>query len=406
MYFTRDVFSRANPLLSTAVANTIPGQPARVLFAVDDGVSRAHPGVVDAIEEYCQVHGGAVTLGGPVLIVPGGEQAKNDPKAVQRILESIHGAALCRHSYVAAVGGGAVLDVVGYAAATVHRGIRLIRLPTTVLSQDDSAVGVKNGINAYGQKNYLGTFAPPFAVINDFNFLTTLSDRDWRGGRRSGESRALTAGLLDCRTRAKALAARDLRQELVIAARRTPPRAHRYRRDPFEMGVAAARFRPLSAHSRAPSSQAAARQRSDRRRARPTYSHLADCCPCRVAPIIRTAGPERRSSPRAGRHRDGRITPRACFSILRVPRDLVGRLTVMLLRGLAGRRRTRIERDLPFDITPETAARTRPSPIFPWTPDRGDRRELVDESSRDRTSCSNRAVRPLERADPRPGDFG
>ncbi len=66
-----------------------------------------------------------------------------------------------------AIGGGAVLDAAGYAAATAHRGIRLIRVPTTVLSQDDSAMGVKNGINAFGKKNYLGTFAPPFAVIND-----------------------------------------------------------------------------------------------------------------------------------------------------------------------------------------------------------------------------------------------
>ena len=75
-----------------------------------------------------------------------------------------------------------MLDVAGYAAATAHRGIRLIRIPTTVLAQDDSAVGVKNGVNAFGKKNYLGTFAPPFAVINDFAFLPTLSDRDWRAG--------------------------------------------------------------------------------------------------------------------------------------------------------------------------------------------------------------------------------
>lgn len=182
VYFTRDAFSRSNPLLATAITNTIPGQPASVLFVVDEGVSKAHPGLIRAIEEYCRVYDRAVALAGPVLVVPGGEQAKNDLQPVQRVLQAIHEAALCRHSYVTAVGGGAVLDVVGYAAATVHRGIRLIRLPTTVLSQDDSGVGVKNGINAFGQKNYLGTFAPPFAVINDFSFLTTLSDRDWRGG--------------------------------------------------------------------------------------------------------------------------------------------------------------------------------------------------------------------------------
>jgi 3-dehydroquinate synthase len=74
------------------------------------------------------------------------------------------------------------LDAAGFAAAIAHRGIRHIRFPTTVLSQNDSGVGVKNGINAYGKKNFLGTFAPPFAVVNDFQFLTTLDDRDWRSG--------------------------------------------------------------------------------------------------------------------------------------------------------------------------------------------------------------------------------
>ena len=58
----------------------------------------------------------------------------------------------------------------------------LIRVPTTVLAQNDSGVGVKNGVNTFGKKNFLGTFAPPYAVLNDFTFLTTLDDRDWRAG--------------------------------------------------------------------------------------------------------------------------------------------------------------------------------------------------------------------------------
>jgi 3-dehydroquinate synthase len=116
------------------------------------------------------------------LVIEGGEEAKNNPLVLEQVLAAIHAARLCRHSYVAAIGGGAVLDVVGYAAATAHRGLRLIRVPTTVLAQDDSAMGVKNGVNAFGQKNYLGSFSPPFAVINDFAFLRTLSERDWRSG--------------------------------------------------------------------------------------------------------------------------------------------------------------------------------------------------------------------------------
>src|SRR5204862_561409 len=111
-----------------------------------------------------------------------GERVKNKHDWVLRVHHAIERAGLCRHSFLAAVGGGAVLDMAGLAAATAHRGIRHIRIPTTVLSQNDSGIGVKNGVNAFGKKNFLGTFAPPFAVINDSGFLTTLDDRDWRSG--------------------------------------------------------------------------------------------------------------------------------------------------------------------------------------------------------------------------------
>ncbi len=67
-------------------------------------------------------------------------------------------------------------------AAVTHRGIRHIRIPTTVLSQNDSGVGIKNGINYFGKKNFLGTFSPPSAVFNDSCFLNTLDDRNWRSG--------------------------------------------------------------------------------------------------------------------------------------------------------------------------------------------------------------------------------
>ena len=83
---------------------------------------------------------------------------------------------------VIAIGGGALLDMAGFAAATSHRGVRLIRLPTTVLAQNDSGVGVKNSLNLFGKKNFIGTFTPPFAVINDFDFLDSLPGREWRSG--------------------------------------------------------------------------------------------------------------------------------------------------------------------------------------------------------------------------------
>jgi 3-dehydroquinate synthase len=182
VHFTTAVFDGSNRLLRNLVARSDDGRPARMVAVVDRGVDRAHPDLVESIGRYCLAHQDAMALAGPVLVIPGGEQVKTEPGHTERVLETINRAGLCRHSYLVAVGGGAVLDVAGFAAATAHRGVRLIRVPTTVLAQDDSAVGVKNGVNAYGKKNYLGTFAPPFAVINDFGFLSTLSDRDWRGG--------------------------------------------------------------------------------------------------------------------------------------------------------------------------------------------------------------------------------
>ena len=180
VHFTRGLFTISNPLLLTVVGR---GQQAKsILVAVDSGVLEHHPQLIDQIENYAKHYAERLNLVPQPIIIPGGEAAKNDPALIDNIHREIERVGLCRHSYVLAIGGGAVVDMVGYAAATAHRGIRLIRIPTTVLAQNDSGVGVKNGINAFGKKNFLGTFAPPYTVLNDFDFLTSLSDRDWRSG--------------------------------------------------------------------------------------------------------------------------------------------------------------------------------------------------------------------------------
>jgi 3-dehydroquinate synthase len=213
VHFTSGVLSPSNLLLRDVVARSADQTPSRLVVVLDAGVLQHHPAVAEQIEEYCRRHRTVLTLAGPVVVVPGGEAVKNDPRHVDDIHRAINDAGLCRHSYVVAIGGGAVLDAAGYAAATAHRGIRLLRVPTTVLAQDDSAMGVKNGINAFGKKNYLGTFAPPFAVINDSTFLTTLSDRDWRAGVSEAIKAALIKdrGFFDFLERhAAALKTRDL----------------------------------------------------------------------------------------------------------------------------------------------------------------------------------------------------
>lgn len=179
LYSTEHVFSQSNTLLADILHSE--SALARVLFVLDSSVASHHPELEQEIIDYCAADIKLKLVCRPI-IVPGGEQVKNDDQQVRNILEAIEREKICRHSFIIAVGGGAVIDMVGYAAAIAHRGVRLVRIPTTVLSQNDAAVGVKNSINAFGKKNFIGTFSPPYAIINDKQFLKTLDNRDWISG--------------------------------------------------------------------------------------------------------------------------------------------------------------------------------------------------------------------------------
>ncbi len=180
--FTQGAFHPENPLLRELLGEDRPARPPKVLVTLDAGVAEACPGLTDQIRAYFATGRPAARLVAPPLILPGGEAAKDGLTQVRTVQEAIYRHHLCRHSYVVAVGGGAHLDAVGFAAATAHRGVRLVRLPTTVLAQADSGVGVKNSVNLFGAKNFLGSFAPPFAVINDADFLRVLPLREQRAG--------------------------------------------------------------------------------------------------------------------------------------------------------------------------------------------------------------------------------
>jgi 3-dehydroquinate synthase len=175
------VFDLVNPLLRDVLLADRKRDRHKVIVVLDEALSQSQPFLARSIEAYFAAYQELELVCAP-LVIEGGERTKNSYFHVSEIHSQIDRFHVDRHSYVIAVGGGALLDMVGLAAATAHRGVRHIRIPTTTLSQDDSGVGVKNGINAFGKKNFIGTFAPPFAVINDFKLLQTLSDRDKRAG--------------------------------------------------------------------------------------------------------------------------------------------------------------------------------------------------------------------------------
>lgn len=243
--FTENLFSPENTILLDFLqqyGNT--DFRKKILFLIDEGVAAAHPHLSEQIKQYFAPQN-AIELSSEILILAGGEQVKNNPQYLSQALQAIDDNGIDRHSFVAAIGGGAFLDMVGYASAIAHRGVKHIRIPTTVLSQNDSGIGVKNGVNFFHKKNFLGTFSPPVAVFNDSNFLRTLSERDWRSGISEAVKVALIKDLAFfewLETNAKALAERDeavMKKQIVRCAELHLQ--HISSGDPFEMGSA----RPL-----------------------------------------------------------------------------------------------------------------------------------------------------------------
>lgn len=235
--FTHGLFDPNNSLLADHLRTE---NPVKIFVVLDQGLTEAHPDLITKLKQYFEAYKQDIFLCAAPMIVPGGEASKNDENLVRQIVEATHQYAIDRHSYIMAIGGGAVLDMVGFAAAISHRGVRHIRIPSTVLSQNDSGVGVKNSINYFGKKNYIGTFATPYLVINDFDFLRTLDDRDWR----SGLAEAIKVALIKdvdffqwMEKHAKDLAGREMepmKESIIRCAQMHLD--HIAGKDPFEMG--------------------------------------------------------------------------------------------------------------------------------------------------------------------------
>ena len=238
VFFTEHLFDASNPLLRDYFLEQQQTNHKKLLFVIDRGVVDHHPELQNKIKSYFSQL--PFTVIPEMLILRGGEEIKNEESCFYKIVEAVNKHGIDRHSYIVGIGGGSVLDVTGYAAAVSHRGVRHIRIPTTVLSQNDSGVGVKNGINFFRKKNFLGTFAPPAAVFNDAHFLTTLSNDEWR----SGMSEAVKVALVKdasffswLEQHAAALVERDMTAMQYLIRRCAELHLqHIASRDPFELG--------------------------------------------------------------------------------------------------------------------------------------------------------------------------
>ncbi len=244
--FTRDLFDPANPVLHDTLCRLNESRAHRVLVFIDGGLAESDPTIASRVSAALHACAPDVELVKAPHIVPGGEAIKNDYRLTMEMVDTILEYRLCRHSFVLAVGGGAVLDAVGFATSIVHRGLRTVRAPTTTLAQNDAGVGVKNGMNLHGGKNTIGTFHPPFAVLNDFALLDTLPQVHWIGGVAEAFKVALIKDAeffsVLCRE-AERYRERDIAamERMIIRCADLHLEHIRMNGDPFEMG----RARPL-----------------------------------------------------------------------------------------------------------------------------------------------------------------
>ena len=146
----------------------------RVAVVTDDTVAAHH---LLALAEALEAQGIAMVA----LAVPPGEGSKGWEQYA-RVSEWLLEQKVERRDIVIAFGGGVVGDLVGFACATLRRGVRFVQIPTTLLAQVDSSVGGKTGINTAQGKNLIGAFHQPALVLADIAVLNTLESRDFLAG--------------------------------------------------------------------------------------------------------------------------------------------------------------------------------------------------------------------------------
>lgn len=158
------------------------GPLAQGIEKIRDKAGRTQPILVSEPRVFA-LHGAglAAAIGADPILVPEGEAAK-DWAQLQSLLAQLAERRVSRTTPIVALGGGSVGDLAGLAAALFKRGCPVIHVPTTLLAQADSAVGGKTAIDAFGEKNLVGTFHQPALVIADPSLLDTLDARQLRAG--------------------------------------------------------------------------------------------------------------------------------------------------------------------------------------------------------------------------------
>lgn len=163
------LFETGNPCLADLVGN------GKNLYVIDRGIGTSR---INQIKRYVTANRKEAFFS----IMDGGEKVKDGLATVMKLLEEAEGCGLDRKGMMVLIGGGALLDMAGFAASIFRHGVRHIRIPTTLLAQVEAGIGTKNGVNMQKQKNFIGTCQVPQEVLLDPGFLPTLDSRHLAAG--------------------------------------------------------------------------------------------------------------------------------------------------------------------------------------------------------------------------------
>ena len=178
--FADDVFGDS-AVLAQALKKVTGSETPRILIVADQNVVQRTEGLGSKIGRYVQAHG--IVLAGSPVVISGGEKIKADNlQSALQVVSAILSAQLGRDDVVLAIGGGAVLDVAGYAAAQARGGVRIVRLPTTPASMMDAAFADYAAVDSSTVKDALRVPSGPAAVVIDVGFAASVLDGVWRGG--------------------------------------------------------------------------------------------------------------------------------------------------------------------------------------------------------------------------------
>lgn len=179
--FVDGMFSPESSALYDILSSVAGVENPRVMLVADSNVVHRQEGLGTAIGKYVQTYG--IVLAGSPVVVGGGEKAKCDEwQSVQRVMTATLEAKVGVNDVMLAIGGGAVLDVAGYAAAQARGGIKLVRVPTTPAAMVDAAYATSAAMNMCGIKDALKVPSRPDAVVIDVTLAGTVLDGVWRGG--------------------------------------------------------------------------------------------------------------------------------------------------------------------------------------------------------------------------------